>query len=184
MNKYIAVDNETGGLEGTSLLSTYLAVLDENLDVTAELDLKVKPNDGVYLVEAGGLEVNRIDLIAHDLLATTYSQAGAALRQFLIHTSDAGKIKLIPVGHGVTFDMISLRILLNRNTIEMYTSYRKLDTAIIAQYLKFCGRIPDHISGSLESLATWYNVVNVAYDAHTSKGDVLRTIAVLKAMKI
>ncbi len=179
---YLAVDNETGGFEGTSLLSTYLAVLDKNLDVVSTLGMNVKPNDGIYQVEAGGLECNKIDLVAHDMTAMTYSEAGAVLRSFLMNQSDKGKTKLIPVGHGVTGDMIGLRVLLSRANLEQYTSYRKLDTAVIAQYLKFCGRLPEDISGSLESLCACYNVT-IPLDAHTAHGDVLRTIAVLKAMK-
>ena len=181
MNIYLAVDNETGGFEGTSLLSTYLAVLDENLNITATLSMNVKPNDGIYLVEAGGLAVNKIDLVVHDLTAVTYSRAGQLLREFLLAQSLGGKDKLIPLGHGVTGDMIGLRVLLSRSNIEMFTSYRKLDTAVIAQYLKFQGKLPETISGSLTSMCEYFNIV-IEDSTHTAKGDVLRTIEVLRAM--
>jgi len=181
MNTYLAVDNETGGFEGTSLLQTYLAVLDQDLNITATCEMDVKPDNGIYQVEAGGLEVNKINLIEHDKTALTYSAAGAVLRQFLLAQSLGGKIKLIPLGHGVTGDMIGLRVLLNRKTIEEYTSYRKLDTAVIAQYLKFMNKIPDELSGSLESLCAHFGIV-VDADAHTAKGDVARTIEVMRRM--
>lgn len=181
MNVYVAVDNETGGFEGTSLLSTYLAVLDETMNVTATLNLTVKPDNGIYLVEAGGLAVNKIDLVEHDKTAITYSAAGATLRHFLKKTSDDGKTKLIPLGHGVTGDMIGLRVLLSRANLEQYTSYRKLDTAVIAQYLKFQGKLPESISGSLESLCGHFGIV-LDCPAHTAMGDVARTIGVLRAM--
>lgn len=181
MNTYLAVDNETGGFEGTSLLSTYLCALDENLNITATCEMNVKPDNGVYQVEAGGLEVNKINLVEHDKTALTYSAAGAFLRKFLIHASDSGKIKLIPLGHGVTGDMIGLRVILSRANLEIYTSYRKLDTAVIAQYLKFQGKLPDSISGSLTSMCEHFNIF-ISDSTHTAKGDVLRTIEVLKAM--
>lgn len=183
MTLYLAVDNETGGFEGTSLLSTYLAVLDSNLNVLSTLELNVKPDNGVYCVEAGGLNVNKINLVEHDLTAITYSRAGQLLRNFLITASDHGKEKLVPLGHGVTGDMIQLRVLLSRANLEMYTSYRKLDTAVIAQYLKFCGKLPEEISGSLESLVEYFGLTAyAAAPAHTAKGDVVQTIAVLRAM--
>lgn len=181
MNVYLAVDNETGGFEGTSLLSTYLAVLDEKLDIVWTLEMNVKPDDGIYHVTADALAINRIDLVNHEETAMTYSAAGAYLRKFLIHASDNGKIKLIPFGHGVTGDMIGLRVLLSRANLEMYTSYRKLDTAVIAQYLKFQGKLPQDLSGSLGSLCNHFNLFS-SYPLHTAKGDVLRTIEVMRAM--
>lgn len=183
MNTYLAVDNETGGFEGTSLLQTYLAVLDEKLDVTSTLSIDVKPDSGIYQVEAGGLAVNKIDLVKHDETALTYSAAGKVLRDFLLAQSLGGHIKLIPLGHGVTSDMIGLRVLLSRANLEMYTSYRKLDTAVIAQYLKFQGKLPESVSGSLESLVDYFGLTAyAAAPAHTAKGDVGQTIAVLRKM--
>ena len=172
---------QTGGFEGTSLLTTYLAVLDSDLTCLATCSLSVCPDNRVYQVEAGGLEVNKIDLIEHDKIAKTYSEAGGILRHFLKKMSEDGKTKLVPVGHGVTHDMIALRVLLSRANLEMYTSYRKLDTAVIAQFLKFQGKLPEELSGSLESLCEHFKI-EVLGDAHTAIGDVARTIAVLKAM--
>lgn len=181
MNAYVAVDNETGGFEGTSLLSTYLAVLDENLNVTATLSLNVKPDNEIYQVTAGGLAVNMIDLVEHEKTAITYSSAGGFLRRFLMKTSDNGAIKLVPLGHGVTGDMIGLRVLLSRANLEMYTSYRKLDTAVVAQFLKFQGKLPESISGSLTSMCEYFKI-EIAESVHTAEGDVKRTIEVLRAM--
>lgn len=180
--RYLAVDNETGGFEGTSLLSTYLCALDADLNSLGSWDCAVCPDDRIYRVEAGGLDVNKIDLVEHDKVALTYSAAGASLRTFLRKMSDDGKIKLIPVGHGVTGDMIGLRVLLSRANLEMYTSYRKLDTAVVAQFLKFCGKLPEDVSGSLESLCQYFEV-GEGEVLHTAHGDVIRTLAVLKAMR-
>jgi hypothetical protein len=183
VRRYLAVDNETGGFEGTSLLTSYLAVLDSDMNILGELDLAVRPDNGIYCVEAGGLAVNKINLIEHDKIALSYSEAGKRLREFLLAWSLGGEIKLIPFGHNVTFDVIGLRVLLSRANLEQYTSYRKFDTAVIAQFLKFCGKIPEDVSGSLGSLATYFNIDADPATLHTAKGDVIRTIAVAKAMK-
>jgi len=180
---YVAIDNETGGFEGTSLLSTYLEVFDKDFNSLGSLNMNVCPNDRIYHVEAGGLSVNKIDLVEHDKNAITYSQAGKLLRDYLMAWSLGGKNKLIPVGHGVTFDVIGLWVLLSRPNFEMYTSYRKIDTAVVAQFLKFCGKIPETVSGSLDSLCEHFNVNAVTAIPHTAKGDVWRTLAVLHAMR-
>lgn len=179
---YVAIDNETGGFEGTSLLSTYLEVTDRDLNSLGSLSLNVCPNDRIYHVEAGGLACNKIDLVEHDKTAVTYSEAGKRLREFLLAWSLGGKNKLVPVGHGVTRDVIGLWTLLSRPNFEMFTSYRKLDTAVIAQFLKFQGKIPDTVSGSLESLCDYFGICAVTAIPHTASGDVWRTLAILKVM--
>ena len=46
---YLFLDNEMGGLEKEqySLLTSYLLATDDNFNVIAELDLRLKPNDGI-----------------------------------------------------------------------------------------------------------------------------------------
>lgn len=181
--KYLAIDNETGGIgPETTLLTTYLAVLDANLNIIADLELTLKPDNDLYIVEAGGLRVNKIDIVEHDRTARTYSDGGHVLRDFLIAHSDNGSDKLVPFGHGVQFDIIGLYKLLKRSNLEQFTSYRKMDTSSMAQFLKFCGKLPASISGSLGSLAAYFGID--AGTAHTAKDDVLTTIAVAKAMKV
>lgn len=180
--KYLAIDNETGGIgPETTLLTSYLAVLDVNLDIIADLALTLKPDNELYVVEAGGLRVNKIDIVEHDKTARTYSDGGHVLRDFLKAHSDDGKDKLVPFGHGVQFDIIGLYKLLKRTNLEQYTSYRKMDTSSMAQFLKFSGHLPASISGSLGSLAVHFGIY--AGVSHTAKDDVLTTIAVAKAMK-
>jgi DNA polymerase III alpha subunit (gram-positive type) len=183
VRRYIAIDNETGGLDPeTSLLTSYMAALDENLNVLDDLDLTLKPNNEIYCVEAGGLAINKIDLVEHQKDAITYSAAGQLLRNWLIKHSEDKAVKLIPFGHNVTFDVLSIhKYLLNRATFEQYTSYRKFDTAVIAQFLKYASKLPEDLSGSLESLAKYFGVL--ALENHTARGDVLTTISVAKAMK-
>lgn len=183
INRYIAIDTETGGLSpDTSLLTAYFTILDENLDSKASLSLFVKPNNGVYSVTAQALSVNKINLIEHDKIAITYSKAGQDFRDFIIKHSDGGKLKLIPIGQNVYFDLERIYgLLLNKNEAQKYMSYRLLDTGVITQFYKLKGVIPDSISGGLGSLATYFNIDHGK--AHTAEGDVNTTIEVLKKLK-
>jgi DNA polymerase III alpha subunit (gram-positive type) len=180
---YIAIDNETGGLgaDKVSLLSSYFAILDKDLNLVADLDLFVKPNDGIYKVEARALDINKIDLIGHDTNALTFSQAGQVLVNFLKQHSNNGAIKLIPIGHNVAFDLAFIHAqLVGRSTFEQYTSHRKIDTGAIAQFLKLAGILPDNNLGGLDALAAYYGVFQAA--KHTGKGDVETTVEILRRM--
>jgi hypothetical protein len=184
---YLALDTETGGLaENVSLLSAYLQVLDKSFNVLDELELYAKPNDGVYLVEAGGLSVNKIDLINHDKVAVTYSEAGQKLYKFLQKNSNDGKLKLIPLGKNVHFDIQGLyKHLVNKKNAEKFVSYRNIDITTFARCLQIQGKIPANMSLSLFSLADLLNVTNsVLGNPHEAKYDTLITVAVFKGLLV
>lgn len=182
---YITMDLETGGI-GTdcSLLTAYFGVLDKDMNLLDSLDLKVKPNEGKpYVVHAQGMSVNKIDLIEHDKTALSESEAGGQTFAFLKKHSDNGKVKLIPVGHNVQFDILFIyEHLLTKKHFDQFVSYRKLDTGTIAQFLKYCGLIPADKSGSLEYLAELYKV-KFLDRAHTAESDAMMCVEILKEMK-
>lgn len=184
--KYLAIDNETGGFAGTSLLTSYFAVLDSDLNFVDDLYLFLKPSDGIYRIEPRALEINGINLSGHDAIAETQSMAGQKLFRFLKTHSSDGADKLIPLGHNVIFDVLGVHEqLLNRSTFEKFTSYRKLDTAVICQFLKLAGSIPNEVSGSLESLIKHFELTKFREGVgalHDAKTDVLMTVEVLKCM--
>lgn len=179
---YIALDTETGGIgPDVSLLTAYFAILDANLNIIDELSLAIKPDDHIYHVTAEALNINKINLIEHEAVATTAGAAGKQLREFLIENSNNGSLKLIPVGHNVHGDLEKIYSeVLNRKEAQNYISYRLLDTGVIAQFMKACGRLPETISGSLGSLVEHFNVQK--REAHNAKNDTLMTVAVLKEM--
>jgi len=182
---YIAMDNETGGLhEDVCLLSTYLEVIDEKFNVIDSLELYVKPNNGVYSVEAGGLAVNLINLVEHDKIAITYSEAGQKLFKFLQKNSQDGKIKLIPVGKNVQFDVSGLqKHLLSKPNMEKFVSYRQIDITGLAMSLQIIGKLPPDMSLSLTSLAKHFEVYDLlAGKAHEAKYDTQVTILVYKEL--
>lgn len=182
---YVTLDLETGGI-GTecSLLTGYFGFLDANLNTLGSLDIKVKPNDGApYVVQAGGLKVNGINLIEHDQVAITESEAGGQLMVALKKFSQNGKIKLIPIGHNVQFDILFIyEHLLSKKHWDQYVSYRKLDTGTIAQFFKLCGFIPPDKSGSLEYLAELFGV-QFKERAHTAESDAMMCVEILQRMR-
>jgi DNA polymerase III alpha subunit (gram-positive type) len=184
MSKYIAFDNETGGLNPeTSLLTTYFAILDANFNKVDELELLLKPNNNEpYVVEAQGLEINKINLIEHDKVALTYSMGGQQLVQ-LLKKHFVGGERLIPLGHNVHFDILGINNhLLGAKTWNQYVSYRMLDTQIIARFMQTKGYISMDTAISLTSLGQHFNI-HVPYGgAHESKYDTLLTIEVYKAL--
>lgn len=182
---YVTLDLETGGI-GTecSILTAYFGFLDKNLLLLDGLDLSIKPNDGApYVVQAGGLAVNGIDLIAHDKVAITESSAATILMESLKRHSKNGKVKLIPIGHNVQFDILFIyEKLLSKKHFDMYVSYRKLDTGTIAQFFKLCGFIPQDKSGSLGYLAELFGV-DFKTKAHNAESDAMMCVEILLKMR-
>ncbi len=184
MDKFMGFDAETGGVTtDCSLLTMFFTVMDNDLNEVDKLHLKVKPNNGAaYIVTAEALRINKIDLVEHDKVAITESEAGRLLREFLVKHSENGKVKIIPVGHNVGFDEDFIWMhLLNRREYHKYMSYRKLDTGVIAQFLKKKGLIPNTVSGSLTSLVEHY-CLKFKGEAHQEDADTYATVDVLKEM--
>ena len=180
--KYIALDVESGGVtSGTSLLSLYVTILDSDFNMIDEMDLKIKPDDGIYYVTAEAMAVNGINLIEHDKEAITERQAGSKLYTFLNKNNPGGEVKLLPIGQNVGFDIeFVIEKLIAKGSWEKYVSYRLLDTGVIAQYLKLLGKIPESVSGGLSSLVEFFGVEK--REAHIAKNDVLMTVDVLRSM--
>lgn len=181
MNKYVAFDTETGGVTlDTSLLTAYFAVLDENFEMVDELYLRLKPEDGRYFITAGALKVNGINLIEHDSVAITYKEAKTLLYRFL-EKNYRGE-KLIPIGHGVYFDIVRIKQdLISQGSWEGFVSYRSLDTSVAAQFLCAAGLFPEDVSGSLGSLVKYFNLPSQG-KLHDARIDTLQTIAVLREL--
>jgi DNA polymerase III alpha subunit (gram-positive type) len=181
---YIALDIEAGGLElQHTLLTAFFLVLDREFNEVAELYLAMKPDgDKPYVLDAEAMGVNGIDIVKHDVVADPISLAGQHLYQFLKHWSDGGKIKLVPVGHGVVGDLNHIwHSLLRRKSFEQFTSYRKIDTGSVTQFLKTCGTFPEEVSGSLQSLLDHFGI-DWAHNSHEADADTRATVEVLKAL--
>ena len=183
---YIFIDDEMGGLEKDkySLLTVYLMMTDDNFNVIGDLYLFLKPDDGIYKVCGEAMNVNQIDLKVHDTMAITYKEGGTKLYKWLEQMTNKGKEKAIVVGHGVYGDVDWITYhLLNRSTWEIFTSYRKLDTSVVCQFLKSCNMFPETVSGSLISLAEFFQIKVDVNNTHTAKYDTELTYKVFLELR-
>lgn len=174
-------DCETGSVDPKkgSLLTAYFCILNDKDEIIDELDLKLKPDDGVYLYEQEALDVNGINIDEHDKVAITYSEGKQRLLSFLKKHSPK-KRGIRPCGHNIPFDINFITShLLAQEEWDKYCHYRILDTTPIATFLQDIGFLPPKI-GSLTSLVEHFQVDKKT--AHEAKGDVLMWIDVYKKM--
>ena len=83
--KYFLFDTETGGVrKEMSLLTLYGHILDENLRILDTIDLKIKPDDGIYHLSAQGLGVNNINILEHDRVAKPVSEVKTRFKNYNI----------------------------------------------------------------------------------------------------
>lgn len=181
MPVYLAFDVEAGGIHtGFSLLSAYFAVLDKDLNIMGDLNLLIKPDDGVYILSAGGMKVNKIDIVEHDKHAITYKEAATAIYDFIKKWSANGANKLIPLGHNVSFDIsFVVAKTLSKKSWDQFVGYRTMDTTTLSLALIQTGKLPLQNAG-LEVLAKHFNAPT--FEAHTAKGDTHATIHVAKSL--
>lgn len=179
---YLVFDTETGGIGlDKSLLTLYFQVTDDNFTPIGELSLAVKPDDGIYHVTGEAMGINKINLIEHDKIAIPYKKGGTALYDFLKSNFKGKENHFVPIGHNMSGDLAHIwDKLLGRTTWESFVSYRLFDTSSVCQYLKTQKKIPATVSGSLESLITYFGLPKGEH--HNAKYDALSTLEVLKKM--
>ncbi len=171
---YLFLDTETGGLdvEKHSLLSIGLVVGDDGV-VRDSLEILIRHEP--YVVSAGGMAVNRIDLVQHDKAALDPEAALDALEAFCQrHFPEEDPITL--VGHNVTFDRNFLAVFFARHhrPLEPRISHRIIDTHSIAAALRDAGRLPiENLSSS--ALFLHFGIVIPEEKRHTALGDALGT---------
>lgn len=184
--KYLSFDCEYGGVNSKgifcanfTILEIYAEIWDEKFQVVDVLDLKIKPENGQYIVSAGGLNANKIDIINHDKIAITEGKAKELLYNFLKKHSENGKIKLIPSGQNVTGDIryLTEHKFISQQNWELFCSFQTLEVATLCFFLKAINLMPQTkkpstgtISNSLEALGAHFKVPLI--NLHTAKGDV------------
>ena len=184
-NFYLAGDSETGGLTtDQDLLTLYLAIVDEDLRVLEELDLKLKPNENrLPLAEAGALKVNGIDLHKHlaDPETITYGEAKtkivAMVKKYLKKKGRYSNVR--PLFYNASFDIGFIQAhVLPAEEWNSLISYNVVDPKVVVNFLKDCNYFPPDL-GSLVSVVKHFNVP-MQGSAHTAKVDTLATIEVYK----
>jgi DNA polymerase III alpha subunit (gram-positive type) len=187
--KYFLFDCETGGTNPkTSLLTLFGLMLDHNLEILDSIDLKIRPDNGLYVVGASGMDVNKINIPEHDKVAINKSMAAKQFYDFCLkHTIGGHKDnRLIPTGHNLAFDIRFIKKnLLAANNLDgdhwkVFFSYRQLDTATLAQGLILAKKLPEDLECSLGSLARYFNLDYSG--AHNAQFDVELSLKVLKLL--
>lgn len=184
MTKYLSIDAEMGGRDlNFSLLTVGLVVLDNLFTVCDTLELFLKPDDGIYTVSGQGMSVNHINIAEHDAVAMPYKTAKPILFEFLRKSTDNGKCRLVPLGHGVKGDISHVQSrLISEGSWHQFCSYHYIDTSVVLQFLRSCGKLPFDTDGSVESLARHFNIEVKSDSLHNALYDAQLTAAIYKQM--
>lgn len=178
MIKYLHIDCEMGG-RGVkfSLLTAYFLVTDQKFEKLGDLYLKIKPDDGLYIVSGQGMAVNHINLQDHDRFAIPYKNAKPMLFNFL--KSHAGNGKLTPVGHGIKGDIEHIiDKLISEGSWEQFCTYHYIDTSVVLQFLRACDLMPLNCDGSVGALANYFGIDHG--DLHDADVDAQVTCKILQ----
>ena len=179
--KYLILDAEFGSRHSTSsLLTAYFLVTDQDFNPLGELDLKLKPeSDEHYILDAQGMAVNKINIVEHDKVAITCKQAKPLLYEFLkIHAAGG---HLTPVGHAVKSDIQRITDkLISVGSWEQFCTYHFIDTSVVLQFLRACGKMPMDCDGSVEALAKYFVLAQAHDNWHNAEFDTKITALILK----
>lgn len=191
---FLFFDGEYGGINQPgnnsipySILDLNFTVTNVNLEIIESLNLKIKPDNGQYIVNSEALAVNRIDLLSHDKIAVTEGKAKELLYNFLYKHSKNGQIKLIPVGKGIVSDIRVLQEgkIINIGNWRKFVSDQTIDFGGIIMLLKVLNLFPqtespssNKFSNSLESLAHHFKIKSSKL--HSAEGDVIIYIDVCR----
>lgn len=136
---------------------------------------------GNSIITGKAIEINGIDLAAHDKEAKTYKECGTLLYNFL-KDNFQGELFVV-VGQNVRLDMIHIcDKLMSDSSWFNFVSYRTLDTGTIGGFAIQLGLLPPDFKAGLGNMAEYFNV-GEQEEKHTAKGDVLLNIKVYKALK-
>jgi len=166
--KYLSIDTELGGLDfDCSLLSVALVVYDDKGVEVDNLNLFLKPDDGIFRVRANAMSINKMDIIELEAKGLTYKEGATAIYKFLSKHSANGSDRLKVIGKQVRGDLEHVwNKTLSRKSWEVFCSYRNIDITALAESLIVVGKIPANNKGSLESLAEFFGIKNEgAHDA-------------------
>jgi len=191
--KYVLIDTETGGKNPRihSLLSvcmTLVSISPTEIKALDSIYLEAKPLDGNYVVEAEGLEVNKINLVEHNKTAKPYPSVSLGLARWLHDVSPLTGYQLGQayqyIGWSPEFDVLAMQTHIYDTANERggltgkLFSRATLDVKSIALLHQSLGLLPPELNISLVDVAKHFNL-DVSR-AHNSKWDCYLTLEVLK----
>jgi DNA polymerase III epsilon subunit-like protein len=183
---YLAFDTETGALSPKlgDLLTAYFAILDENLNILEELDLKLKPDNGrLPIVSSEALKINGINIQEHlaNVTTITYSEAKINLINLLkkYHKKTGRHHNIRAYGYNILgFDIGWLQeYLLPENEWRNFFHYKSVDVMQEVDFLKRVGWFPQDL-GTLSTVSDFLGLPK--RNMHEARNDVLTTIEVDK----
>jgi DNA polymerase III alpha subunit (gram-positive type) len=178
--KYFLFDTETGGVrKEMSLLTLYGHILDDSLNILDTIDLKIKPDDGVYHLTAQGLNINRINIMDHDLVAKPVSEVKTRFKNYIVGWTL--NQKLTPIGHNVRFDVKFVKTHLLEDW-DRYFDRRHIDTASVGKFLALTGIVPKLNTYSLSEMASAMMIDVDESKRHEAGYDADLTLNVLRSM--
>lgn len=178
--KYFLFDTETGGVrKEMSLLTLHGYILDDNLNILDTIDLKIKPDDGIYRLNAVGLEMNRINIVEHDKVAKPVSEVRTSFKNYICAWSL--NQKLTPIGHNVRFDVKFAKTQLLEDW-DRYFDRRHIDTASVGKFLALTGFVPKLNTYSLSEMARAMMIDVDESKRHEASYDADLTLKVLRNM--
>lgn len=146
---FISIDFESGGADTNCPLSLGVVLANGMMDIVAEVEYYLEPNDKIYHVRASALECNGIDLVNMPN-RISYKECGQALYALL---SSHRNGRYVLVGKGVGGD---LRLLwdniLAEKTWYQFVDYSDLELGTIVQFLKLTGKLPNDLNNSLKDI--------------------------------
>ncbi len=179
--KYLVIDTESGSRHATStLLTAYFLVVNDAFQHMGCLDLKLKPEgDDHYIVDAQGLATNGINIVNHDHDAITCKQAKPLLYEFLkMHSVSE---RLTPLGHATKGDIRRITDnLISKGSWDQFCTYHFIDTSVVLQFLRACGKMPEDEDGSIQALAAYFNIPPATW--HVAKFDAEITMKIFQKM--
>lgn len=172
---FLFVDTETGGTDPRthSLLSVAFVVGDGPRVVNS---LEVLIRHEPFSVSAGGMAVNRIDLVKHAAAALDPDMALNVMTVFLDQHFPHRCKPVVLAGHNVAFDAAFLKAFWESRgqRFEDRFDHRAVDTHAVAAALRDAGRLPLEDLGS-SSLFAHFGVEPEEARRHTALGDALAT---------
>lgn len=178
--KYFLFDTETGGVrKEMSLLTLYGHILDDSLNILDTIDLKIKPDDGVYHLTAQGLNINRINIMDHDLVAKPVSEVKTRFKNYIVGWTL--NQKLTPIGHNVRFDVKFVKTHVLEDW-DRYFDRRHIDTASVGKFLALTGIVPKLNTYSLSEMASAMMIDVDESKRHEAGYDADLTLNVLRSM--
>jgi DNA polymerase III alpha subunit (gram-positive type) len=180
---YLIIDTETGGTNPrtTSLLQLYAAAVDRSLKILDTFSANIIPDDGIYKVTPGALNVNKIDLLSHSKTAGRIKDVQLKFESWLCTKwNDNETAPIMVVGWNVNFDVrFIVEQLLPDETWNKYCGYRVFDLAGVVEALKLRGKLPDTCK-SLGKTAEHLGIDTSG--AHDAGFDVHMTLQVMRKL--